>query len=218
MTYLVQKVSNNVDLNGNWDNEVWKNIPALELTNFMGNKPEHFPKTQAKTVYDNDYIHVIFRVEDNYVRAVAKKTQDCVCRDSCVEFFFVPNNTFEGVYFNLEINCGGTFLFHQQSAPRNGQEVAASDCEKIKVYHHLPKIIDPEITTPTVWAVEFSIPFSILENYTAISRPSKGVCWKANFYKCADSTSHPHWLTWNLVQKPTPDFHIPKYFGEIEFG
>jgi len=43
------------------------------------------------------------------------------------------------------------------------------------------------------------------------------VTWRANFYKCADSTSHPHWLTWSPVDHPTPHFHLPAFFGTLEF-
>jgi hypothetical protein len=40
---------------------------------------------------------------------------------------------------------------------------------------------------------------------------------KGNFYKCADGTDSPHYVTWNPVQTPTPDFHRPEFFGELYF-
>jgi hypothetical protein len=39
----------------------------------------------------------------------------------------------------------------------------------------------------------------------------------ANFYKCADQTSHPHWLTWASVDYPQPKFHLPEFFGRLVF-
>ena len=41
--------------------------------------------------------------------------------------------------------------------------------------------------------------------------------WRANFYKCADRTSHPHCLTWAPVDFPVPNFHLPRSFGVLEF-
>ena len=88
MSYKVSKVELAPEINGTWDKEPWLSIPALSINHHMGDKPEHFPKAQAKVAYDDQAIYVIFRVEDKYVRAIAKKYQDSVYKDSCVEFFF----------------------------------------------------------------------------------------------------------------------------------
>jgi hypothetical protein len=184
----------------------------------MGTLPEHFPKTEVKIAYDPQAIYLIFRAEDRYVQAVAEKHQDPVCRDSCVEFFFTPNANLTGEYFNLEMNCGGTMLFYYQppdGSPRT--EIALDDCNRMPIAHSLPGRIDPEIQTPVIWTVEYALPFSILRKYSPISEPGTGVVWRANFYKCADRCSHPHWLTWAPVKHPVPKFHLPEFFGEIEF-
>ncbi len=61
------------------------------------------------------------------------------------------------------------------------------------------------------------LPVEILKKYASVEKPAPGVTWKANFYKCADKTSYPHWLTWNPVDHPSPNFHLPQYFGAIVF-
>ena len=38
---------------------------------------------------------------------------------------------------------------------------------------------------------------------------------RATFYKCGDKTAHPHFLSWNPVGTPAPDFHRPDFFGEL---
>jgi hypothetical protein len=40
---------------------------------------------------------------------------------------------------------------------------------------------------------------------------------KGNFYKCGDKTSVPHFLSWNPIILPSPDFHRPDFFGEFSF-
>jgi hypothetical protein len=217
--YEVVRIGDGLDLEAGWDGRGWNTIAPLSLELFMGEKPEHRPRTAAKVAYNDQMIYVAFRVEDRYVRAVAQKNQDDVCCDSCVELFFTPNSDLATGYFNLEMNCGGTLLlYHQSSRSDIGRTVVAeADCRRIRIFHQLPKRIDPEIADPVTWTVAYAIPFEMLENYCPVTRPAPGVSWRANFYKCADHTSHPHWLTWSKVDNPTPDFHLPQFFGILKF-
>jgi hypothetical protein len=218
ITYNVTKVPNFSSIDGGWDSEPWNTIKPVDLVNYMGDEPEHFPKTQAKVAYDNSAIYVKFRVEDQYVKAVHNKNQDPVYKDSCVEFFFTPGTDIKKGYFNLEMNCGGTMLFHHQVVPRKGAvAISNEDIQQIPVAASLPKLVDPEISEKTTWQVTYRIPFSILKKYHDFDDPVPGTIWRANFYKCADETSHPHWLTWAPIDNPTPDFHRPEYFGKLEF-
>ena len=40
---------------------------------------------------------------------------------------------------------------------------------------------------------------------------------KGNFYKCGDMLSKPHFLSWNPIDTPSPDFHVPASFGLLTF-
>jgi hypothetical protein len=40
---------------------------------------------------------------------------------------------------------------------------------------------------------------------------------RGNFYKCADDTEMPHFVSWSPIHLPTPNFHCPDFFGEIYF-
>ncbi len=44
-----------------------------------------------------------------------------------------------------------------------------------------------------------------------------GLQAKANFYKCGDNLKVPHFLSWNPIENDTPNFHLSKYFGNIQF-
>ncbi len=218
MRYIVQKARESFRLEDLWDQGQWANTEKLYLANFMGPRPEHFPHTQAKLLYDESTLYVFFRVKDQYVRAVAEQFHDPVCQDSCVEFFFTCGTDIATGYFNLETNCSGMLLFyHQIKKGKNARAVATEDCKQIKVVSSLPEKVDPEVTEPTLWTVKYALPIDILRKYASVDAPGPHVLWKANFYKCADKTSHPHWLTWNPVDRPSPNFHLPQYFGTIEF-
>ncbi|MBN2210471.1 MAG: carbohydrate-binding family 9-like protein [Sedimentisphaerales bacterium] len=218
MHYDIEKTGGDFHYPDDWDRGRWSRTPALKLTHYMGDRPEHFPVTQAKLLYDDEHIHVFFRVEDRYVKAVARAHQDSVCRDSCVEFFFTPGIDIAQGYFNVEVNCGGMVLFyHQKGRNIDRRMISVDDIARMRVEHFLPEYIDAEIEAPTTWTIKYALPLAVLEAYAPVSRPRQGVTWRANFYKCADQTSHPHWLTWSPVDKPTPDFHQPQFFGVLEF-
>ena len=217
-TYCVTRVDQPVAVNAVWEKSPWDEIGDLMLGEYMGDRPVHFPGVQVKLAYDVEVLSVIFRVADRYVCARKKAYQDRVCEDSCVEFFFTPGEERSQGYFNLELNCGGTAYFHhQRGRGSNDIGVDREDFEQIEIAHSMPKIIDPEIVAETPWVVEYRLPFRLLENYAPLVYPATGVVWLANFYKCADESSHPHWLTWSQVDLPTPEFHQPAFFGRLVF-
>lgn len=216
--YEVHRLTEAMKIDGGWDKLQWRSIKPIEIKNYMGEKPEYQPVTQAKVLYDAESIYVIFRVEDQYVRAVAREYYGPVWKDSCVEFFFTPGEDLSLGYFNLEVNCGGTALFHYQKAPgRDVKEIDLADMSQIEIAHSLPKIVEKEITEPVTWTIEYRLPLAIIEKYCHTTMPDAGLIWRANFYKCVENNSHPHWLTWSFVDNPEPSFHRPEFFGTLEF-
>ncbi|MEX1063207.1 MAG: carbohydrate-binding family 9-like protein [Balneolaceae bacterium] len=216
--YTVTRLDQPVDINAEWDKEPWNSIPSLHLGNHMGEEPEPRPDVHVKVAYDDEAVYVIFHVQDQYVRCVVDEYQGPVSRDSCVEFFFTPGTDISEGYFNLETNCGGTALFAFQEERGVGRiNIPESEFENVDLAHSMPSIVDPEITDPVTWTIEYRLPVDILNQYTDVAKPASGVEWKANFYKIASQTSHPHYLTWSHVDNPEPQFHLPEYFGTIVF-
>lgn len=214
----VARISTQPESDADWGKPPWKHIPSELIRHHMGAKPDHFPRAEVKLAYDDMAVHVIFRVADRYVRAVAAAHQDNVWEDSCVEFFFTPDADVAKGYFNLEMNCGGTMLFHfHPGAGTDRIIIPKTECNAIRCAHSLPRIVDPEIEEPVTWVVEYSIPMALLRKYCEVITPAPQVAWRGNFYKCADKSSHPHWLTWAPVDYPKPNFHLPESFGVLEF-
>lgn len=218
MKYTIARLRAPHAIDAVWNKPAWKTVKSLSLNNSMGDRPDHFPRTRAKVGYDREALYVIFTVEDRYIKALAKQHQDTVCTDSCVEFFFVPGSGTTTGYFNFETNCGGIMLACFQTARNeNLVQVSGVDMARITIAHSMPARVDAELTEPRTWTIEYQLPFDILRNYTKPVMPAPGVMWRGNFYKCADKTSHPHWLTWAPVDRPRPDFHRPEFFGTLEF-
>ena len=215
--YPVRQADSPPAINAVWNKKFWNRADKTSLKNYMGDYPSHFPKTQVRVKYDENYIYVIFRVKDNYVRAVATKTNGPVFQDSCVEFFFTPGPDVSRGYFNLETNCKGVFLFQYKDSNDKQAFVDPDDARQIEISYSLEENVENEIAKPTTWVIEYRIPFSILSKYMEVDVPGPGIQWRANFYKCADMTSHPHWLTWAPVNFPKPSFHRPEFFGWLNF-
>ena len=217
-TYAVTRLDGELRMDADWNKSLWQAVQPITIDQCGGERPEHFPHTQAKLMYDNENLYVIFRVEDQYVRCIRENYQDLVFRDSCVEFFFTSGEDIGEGYFNMEINCGGAILFHHQTA-RSVDEICLPDIDldRVEIAHSLPAFIPEEIKEPITWTLEYKVPLDILSQYAPVAKPAPGVVWQANFYKCADDTSKPHWLTWSLIDLPVPDFHRPEFFGTLAF-
>ena len=216
--YQVNRLKGEIMIDGVWEKPAWENVEALEITHYMGNKPQFIPSTFAKLLYDEENIYGIFLVKDKFVHCLVQETNGHVSGDPCVEFFFSPDESNPLYYFNLEINCGGVPLMQYVTVPRKEHQfLDENDIGKVEIAHSLPKKVFPEIENDTIWTIEFKLPMKILKQHGEISHPRPGVKWNANFYKTASTTSNPHYLTWSLVNNPKPDFHLPQFFGILEF-
>jgi hypothetical protein len=87
--------------------------------------------------------------------------------------------------------------------------------QKIKTLSTLGKESFEEKSGAFEWEMVVVIPSSIFTYDEGLSF-SKLVS-NANFYKCGDDTTKRHYLSWNPVKTPKPDFHRPEYFGILNF-
>jgi len=220
MQYLIRKTTTPVPLDDPWDGPHRREAETLEIANFRPEGSDHRPRTRARLMYDDRGIYGMFHVLDRYVRCVHTHFQDPVSRDSCVEFFVLPKP--DKGYFNFEFNCGGALLcYYIEDCERteNGFKkrtaLSEEDGERVRIQHSLPERIEEEITEETEWTLGFFIPFALLEKYTGPLGRVPGQTWRANFYKCASASSHPHYAAWSPVDEL--NFHLPWCFGEIMF-
>ncbi|MBL7699780.1 MAG: carbohydrate-binding family 9-like protein [Chitinophagaceae bacterium] len=216
--YNVKKLDRPMKINADWNKPEWKNIDPVKIEKHMGSLPKFEPVVEAKMMYDDNNVYVIFRVQDKFVQSTIQEYNGAVSENSCVEFFFSPDSSHPLKYFNLEINAGGTPLIFYVSKPWNEfVKLESDDISKIEIAHSLPKKVDPEITQPITWFIEARVPFDMLKKYSGLSKPGPGVKWKGNFYKTGSKTSNPNYMTWSFVDHPKPNFHLPQYFGTLKF-
>ncbi|MDR3251501.1 MAG: hypothetical protein LBT42_07575 [Tannerella sp.] len=155
------------------------------------------------------YIH--YFVRGMSLRALSDEDGTYVHPDSCVEFFMRRKD--ELFYTNFEFNCIGTCLAARGSNRNGRTPFTSSEYRKIRRYTTVDREAFAEKTGIHEWEITVAIPFELM-GLDANSLPD---CIRGNFYKCADLTANPHYVTWSPIDLPSPDYHCPEHFGEICF-
>jgi hypothetical protein len=189
-----------------WDREA--TINRAEIGETLWVKPPEGLAAFAQICYDRERLKVRLRAEESAILSRFSGPLDMVCRDSCLEFFFSPLAG-DPRYFNFEFNPQGALYLGF------GPDRRHSIRQYIPSYREL-FAVEP-FTARGGWGVDFSIPLDFIRIYTPDFSPGPGEKFRANFYKCGDETETPHYLAWNPVDTPQPDFHRPEFFGEIVF-
>lgn len=221
MTYTIHETSEAAQLDLDWQNPAWLAAETLAVSIFRPESSAHRPQTFARLLHDQRNLHGIFQVHDRYVRSTRIGYGSEVWKDACVEFFIEPKPG-RG-YFNFEFNCGGAFLCNHIVDPertpdgfRRFTRLPADIAKVVSVHSSMPRVVEPEISEPVTWLLQFSIPFTVLEPYVGSLGKVGGQTWRGNFFKCAEDNTHPHWAAWSPVDEF--NFHLPRCFGEIRLA
>ena len=155
------------------------------------------------------HIVILYRVTGLDLRAAAMEDNGPVWEDSCCEFFV--GDPSDGTYYNFEMNCIGTLLAAKRKSREDFERFTPEKLAQVIRYSSLERKPYDISRKLCGWHSAICIPFSLI-GMDGDQLPSSV---RGNFYKCADKSAHPHFLSWNPVQVPHPDFHRPEFFGEI---
>ena len=154
-------------------------------------------------------LYLLYRVWGNSLKASAGTDDTPVHRDSCVEFFMRKEGSPQ--YMNFEFNCAGTCDAARRLSREEKTSLTPDEYRSIRRYPSVERRTFDEIPGLHAWSLLVAIPFAVMDLDPA-RLPER--IW-GNFYKCADDTAQPHFLSWNPIDLPAPDFHCPAFFGEI---
>ena len=178
------------------------------------NWPTAFPY-QPIAAFDiarsDDELFLHFFARGFSLRAEADCDGTPVYPDSCVEFFVQEAGA--ETYLNFEFNCIGTCEAGRRRSRTEVEPLSAEEYASIRRYTQLPRRRFSEQGGIHAWELTVAIPFRLM-GLDAAELPDS---LRANFYKCADGTRFPHYLSWNPIDLPEPNFHCPQFFGEIIF-
>lgn len=162
--------------------------------------------------HNNKEVFLRFFVHEQSVLAKVTENNGEVWTDSCVEFFISFDDT---GYYNFEFNCIGTMLLGFRKEKDKCTHAGKEIIDAIERYASLGVIPFQEKHEDTSWELAVKIPIKSFFKHSLTSLSALKA--KANFYKCGDNMSVPHFLSWNAIHNPTPNFHLEKYFGDIDF-
>lgn len=157
------------------------------------------------------HLAVMFHVRGLDLRAKALEDNGKSWEDSCCEFFVT--DPYDGTYYNLELTCIGSLLASKRTSRTNKTMIPSTLLSSV-IRHSSLERKEIDIKDRIFgWTTAMLIPFELI----GLDRNNLPVSLRGNFYKCGDSTAHPHYLSWNPIRTPKPDFHRPEFFGEIIF-
>ena len=176
------------------------------------NWPDEFgyrPVCAGNIARYEDGLALRFHVQGLDLRAQNLEDNGRQWEDSCCEFFVGEPGGDR--YFNFEINCIGRILGASGPDRHDRVRQAPADLARIRRITTLPAQAIDEADTLRSWDIAVLIPFALFGADPACPPATL----RANFYKCGDKTAHPHFLSWNPIDTPQPDFHRPDFFGEL---
>ncbi len=184
---------------------------SIDTVNWPG-AFEYKPNVNFRIGHTGKEIWLKYYVTEQNIRALETRINGDVYKDSCVEFFLSTDGK---NYYNFEFNCIGTIHIGYGEGRHNRTPVPIEIAEKIQAESSLGNKPFNEKTGNFKWEMMISIPVEcmIFSNIKALDRLNA----TANFYKCGDETSKPHYLTWNPVKTGKPDYHQPGFFGNVRF-
>jgi len=157
----------------------------------------------------HENLYIRFFVKGNSLKASHGIDGSPVHKDSCVEFFVQKEGS--NNYMNFEFNCIGVCDAARRQSREIKKGLLPNEYQSIRRYSSLEfKTFDERLGTYS-WELAVAIPFTLM-GFDPSSLPEKIM---GNFYKCADETEFPHYLSWNRINTQKPDFHRPEHFGEI---
>ena len=176
--------------------------------------PDEYPyRPDAAVSIARSATHIViwYRVNGMDLRAKAMEDNGPVWEDSCCEFFV--GDPSDGTYYNFEMNCIGTLLAAKRKSRTDFRFFSREELDQVIRHSSLERKEYGTEGELAGWQTAICIPFGLI-GMDGWNLPEN---IRANFYKCGDKTAHPHFLSWNPVETPQPDFHRPEFFGLLEF-
>lgn len=175
------------------------------------------PETKATLRMDDKGLHVHFVVSESNPQITAKKQQEpmlMVCQDSAVELFLAfPDEEFDEnfkpqlehcLYLNIEINAAG-ICYAKHGHSRKGR--TAFTLDEIRALNIQSSISDNE------WTIDLTVPRDFIKGLAHYDAFSPNHVFALNLYKISETKEIEHYIAYNKVDVPAPNFHLPEYFA-----
>jgi hypothetical protein len=183
----------------------------IEQINWKGF--DYKPEVAFSIAYIPYEILLKYYVTEEYFKAEKTESNQNVFEDSCVEFFVSPAD--DGIYYNLEFNGIGTCLLGTGTSRENRDRADPQIIAGIRRKTSVGNKTVSERKGKFEWTITIAVPLGVFFHHKIKTLMGKTIM--ANFYKCGDMLTIPHYITWSPVKTPKPDFHRPEFFGMVRF-
>jgi hypothetical protein len=209
--YEVSRTATPVKVDGKLDDIVWtKAAPFGDFRLNLDDSPSA-SKTEARALYDDKFLYVSFRCQDNNIWATFERRDEHLWEEEVVEVF-VQADPKQRSYIELEVNPLGTMLDIYLLDIRKPLHYESWNSQKLQWAVQVFGSVDGE-NGDREWTCEIAIPMEDIG--TAKNLPPRvGDRWRLNLYR-VEKLPTPALLAWSPTFKD--DFHIPSMFGEIVF-
>ena len=162
------------------------------------------PQTTFVLAHTDQMLYVRYEVKGEVPLATKINDLELVNEDACVEIFIGDaDNTH---YWNFEFNPAGVCnASHRKERKVDVVRLNEEQLASIQRYGQ-------QLCTAH-WTLLIGIPLSLID--LDLTKESSR---RANLYKCGDKTAMKHYASWNAISAPAPAFHLPEFFGEIQFN
>ena len=209
--YEVSRTATPIKVDGKLDDVVWSKVaPLREFRQNLDGEPG-VVKTEARMLYDNDFLYVSFRCTDNNIWATMKTRDQHLWEEEVVEVF-VQADPHQSSYIELEVNPLGTMLDIYLLDIRKPLHYESWNSQRLKWAVQLLGTVDGK-DGDKEWTCEIALPLE--DVVTAQNLPPRaGDRWRLNLYR-VEQRPTPALLAWSPTFKD--DFHLPGMFGELVF-
>lgn len=200
-----------IKVDGKLNETAWKKTQAVgEFVNNRDGSPSQH-KTEARVLYDQDFLYVSFRSPDDNIWATLKRRDQHLWEEEVVEVF-LQADPHQPSYIEVEVNPLGTLLDIYLIDVRKPLHYESWNSKKLQWAIQVVGSVDGK-GGDTEWTCELAIPLE--DVVTAAHRPPQpGDRWRMNLYR-VEQRPKPAELAWSPTLQD--DFHVPKRFGEIVF-
>lgn len=202
-----------ITIDGQLDEVAWARAEALEAFEFPWWEAGAKEQTQAKLLWDDEFLYVSFVCEDAHIWAEHTERDSPVYLDDCVEVFTSPNPDTLNVYFNVEMNVLGHSLDYIHP---EGPGTKADWDPEVKIATSIDGTLNNDSDVDRRWFLEVAIPFAAFSNVAKHTPPEPGDEWRLNLNRLGGKTNFQK-SQWSPSVPENTSFHAPQFFGRVIF-
>jgi hypothetical protein len=220
--YSCYRTPGEIIIDGRLDEDAWQAAPETGNFPLYSGKEESPVFTNAKLLWDDEYLYVCFICEDEDIYATMKERDDLLWSQDVVEVFIMEQSLDQGHFVEYEVSPIGTIFDMYLILPLEG--FLEWNSPGFKCAATFDGTINDPSDKDRGYQVEMAIPFEDAYLRKAVAAPPKdGSSMRIGLYRadyeCPEKMGDPGaggtYITWSPTIKSF--FQTPSRFGVVTF-